>query len=77
MFGRAKRERAEMRDALAALKERLDAMQKELCELRDATRKELCELGGRVDAKPHREEETDDMNTLVNKWINGEKGDGR
>lgn len=77
MFGRGKRERAELREELGELKGRLDAMQKELSKLRNETQKELSELRGRIETQPRREEDADDMNTLVSKWINGEKGDGR
>ena len=76
MFGKGKRERDELHTEFVTLGRRLDAMQKELSELRDETKKELSELRVRVDAQP-REEESEDMNSLVNKWINGEKGDGR
>ena len=70
MFGMAKKERAELREALVVLKNRLDAMQKELTALKE----DVAVLRER----PPEEKDTDAMSEgeMLNKWYMGEKGDG-
>ena len=64
MFGKAKKERAELRDELSSLRERLDEMQEELAALREP--------------KEERKKDPDAMSEgeMLNKWYMGEKGDG-
>lgn len=64
MFGRGKRERAELRAELKKLSERLDEMQREVSALRERP--------------PEEKKDPDVMSEgeRINKWIMGEKGDG-
>ena len=70
MFGKAKKERAELREALVVLKNRLDAMQRELSALKE----DVAVLRER----PPEEKDPDAMSEgeMLNKWYMGEKGDG-
>ena len=68
MFGKAKKERAELREALVVLKNRLDAMQRELSALKE----DVAVLRER----PPEEKDAMSEGEMLNKWYMGEKGDG-
>ena len=82
MFGKGKKERAELRAELVTLGKCLDAMQKELSALHESTQKELSALKGEVETlrgqANEQKKDPDAMSEgeIMSKWIMGEKGDG-